>query len=135
VAKVELVAIAALDETPPKVPDGLRAVARLVDGSSLTGKVIGLQNDELKFLGRQLADTNRDGTVDELDTCVPVGGFINGLRLVGLALELIDTAEKAKQLTEDAAEAGRETTQKLTKKHEDEIDALVTSKSKEIQEG
>ena len=26
---------------------------------------------------RKLADTNEDGEVDELDTCIPVGGFIN----------------------------------------------------------
>jgi serine protease Do len=42
---------------------------------------------------RQIVDTNRDGIVDDLDTCVPVGGFINGLRPLSLALELIDAAE------------------------------------------
>ncbi len=41
---------------------------------------------------RQIVDTNRDGIIDGLDTCVPVGGFINGLRPVNLALELIDAA-------------------------------------------
>ncbi len=40
-----------------------------------------------------VADTNRDGIIDEVDTCVPTGGFINGLRPVGLALALIDAAE------------------------------------------
>lgn len=49
VAKIELVAIAALDETPPKLPDGLRVVARLVDGSSVTGRLKGLQNDQLEL--------------------------------------------------------------------------------------
>ncbi len=41
---------------------------------------------------RQIVDTNRDGFIDDLDTCVPVGGFINGLRPVSLALALIDAA-------------------------------------------
>lgn len=40
-----------------------------------------------------VADTNRDGLIDELDACVPTGGFINGLRPVGLALALIEAAE------------------------------------------
>ncbi len=42
---------------------------------------------------RQVVDTNRDGYIDELDTCVPVGGFINGLRPASLALARIDAAE------------------------------------------
>lgn len=42
---------------------------------------------------RFVVDTNRDGTVDDLDTCVPIGGFINGLRPVALALPLIAAAE------------------------------------------
>lgn len=42
---------------------------------------------------RLLSDTNRDGVIDDRDTCVPVGGFINGLRPVNLALPLIDAAE------------------------------------------
>jgi len=42
---------------------------------------------------RFVVDTNRDGTVDEQDTCVPVGGFINGMRPVALALPLIRAAE------------------------------------------
>jgi S1-C subfamily serine protease len=41
---------------------------------------------------RPLADTNRDGRVDDSDTCVPVGGFINALRPVNLARPLIDAA-------------------------------------------
>ncbi len=42
---------------------------------------------------RYVADTNRDGIIDEQDNCVPVGGFINGLRPVNLALPLVDAAE------------------------------------------
>ena len=41
---------------------------------------------------RPVADTNRDGYIDQNDTCVPIGGFINGLRPVNLALPLIDAA-------------------------------------------
>jgi serine protease Do len=41
---------------------------------------------------RPLADTNRDGRIDSNDTCVPVGGFINALRPINLAMPLIDAA-------------------------------------------
>ena len=41
---------------------------------------------------RYIADTNRDGDINEDDTCVPVGGFINGLRPVNLAEPLIAAA-------------------------------------------
>jgi S1-C subfamily serine protease len=41
---------------------------------------------------RPVADTNRDGYIDEYDTCVPIGGFINGLRPVNLAKPLIEAA-------------------------------------------
>lgn len=39
---------------------------------------------------RVLSDTNRDGQIDSGDSCVPVGGFINGLRPVNLATPLVD---------------------------------------------
>ncbi|MBI2912979.1 MAG: trypsin-like peptidase domain-containing protein [Chloroflexi bacterium] len=41
---------------------------------------------------RFVADTNRDGNIDEEDTCVPIGGFINGLRPVNLAEPLVAAA-------------------------------------------
>jgi len=41
---------------------------------------------------RNLADTNRDGVIDDLDSCVPIGGFINGLRPVNLAADLLQAA-------------------------------------------
>jgi S1-C subfamily serine protease len=41
---------------------------------------------------RPVADTNRDGKVDDSDTCVPIGGFINALRPVSLAKALIEAA-------------------------------------------
>jgi len=46
----------------------------------------------------------------------------------------IDTEEKATTLTEDEAKSVKDATQKMTKKHEDEVDALVGAKAKEIEE-
>ncbi len=43
---------------------------------------------------RVLADTNRDGVIDELDSCVPTGGFINALRPISLAIPLIEAAQR-----------------------------------------
>ncbi len=45
-----------------------------------------------------------------------------------------DTAEKEKALSEDAAKDVKDRIQKLTKKYEDEIDAVVAAKTKEIEE-
>lgn len=42
---------------------------------------------------RAIADTNGDGLIDDADSCVPVGGFINALRPVNLAKPLIDAVE------------------------------------------
>lgn len=42
---------------------------------------------------RVLADTNRDGIVDDNDNCIPTGGFINALRPINLALPLIEAAQ------------------------------------------
>lgn len=41
---------------------------------------------------RSQADTNADGAIDKLDPCVPIGGFLNGLRPVNLAKPLLDQA-------------------------------------------
>jgi serine protease Do len=46
---------------------------------------------------RPVVDTNRDGVIDENDTCVPIGGFINGLRPVNLAAPLIEAAYNDRQ--------------------------------------
>jgi ribosome recycling factor len=50
------------------------------------------------------------------------------------ANKLIDAEEKAKTCTEDQAKAAKEAVQKLTNKHEGEIDEVVKSKTKEIEE-
>jgi S1-C subfamily serine protease len=42
---------------------------------------------------RVIQDTNGDGVVDSRDTCIPIGGFINGLRPINLALPLIKAAQ------------------------------------------
>jgi hypothetical protein len=44
---------------------------------------------------RPLADTNADGAVDASDNCVPIGGFLNGIRPINLALSLIGEARQA----------------------------------------
>ncbi len=43
---------------------------------------------------RVLADTNRDGRIDDQDSCVPTGGFINALRPLDLATPLIEAAQR-----------------------------------------
>ncbi|MGC8874027.1 MAG: S1 family peptidase, partial [Chloroflexia bacterium] len=43
---------------------------------------------------RYIADTNGDGKIDENDTCVPMGGFINALRPINLAKPLIEAAAR-----------------------------------------
>jgi S1-C subfamily serine protease len=42
---------------------------------------------------RVIQDTNGDGTIDNKDTCIPIGGFINALRPINLALPLIKAAQ------------------------------------------
>ena len=44
---------------------------------------------------RRIEDTNGDGAVDDLDSCVPLGGFLNGLRPINLAKALIAGADGA----------------------------------------
>jgi len=50
------------------------------------------------------------------------------------ANKAIDVAEKAKTLSEDSAKDAKDSIQKATKKYEDEIDSVVTAKTKEIEE-
>ncbi len=46
---------------------------------------------------RILADTNYDGFIDQDDTCIPTGGFINSLRPVNLAKPLIEAAIRGEE--------------------------------------
>ena len=50
------------------------------------------------------------------------------------ANKAVDTVEKAKTISEDEAKDSKDRVQKLTKKHEDEIDKVVAAKTKEIEE-
>lgn len=43
---------------------------------------------------RPVRDTNRDGYIDANDDCVPTGGFINALRPINLAKDMIDAARR-----------------------------------------
>lgn len=51
---------------------------------------------------RPVADTNGDGVIDDRDSAVPIGGFINGLRPVKLALPLIEQARSGVTVERDA---------------------------------
>ncbi len=62
----------------------------------------GGSNEELVDC-RVIADTNGDGRVDERDVCVPVGGFINAMRPVNLAIPLIEQARAIIAALETAA--------------------------------
>lgn len=76
VSKVEMVAIAPLEEPPPR-PTGLRVVARLIDGSALTGQLVGLSGEELRLrhpLGPQGELTLGLPRVEEL--AVENGAFV-----------------------------------------------------------
>ncbi len=44
---------------------------------------------------RVITDTNGDGRTNGDDQCVPIGGFLNGLRPINLALPLIEEARSA----------------------------------------
>lgn len=48
---------------------------------------------------RVVQDTNGDGQLTKEDTCIPIGGFINGLRPINLAEPLIQAAQAGKQYT------------------------------------
>jgi S1-C subfamily serine protease len=55
---------------------------------------LGYGGDDQYVDCRVIADTNRDGFIDDLDSCVPTGGFINALRPVTLARPLIEAAQR-----------------------------------------
>jgi len=62
------------------------------------GRVIGIPTKARASEGgpaidcRPVNDTNGDGLVDEADTCVPVGGFLNGIRPINLSFDLLAAA-------------------------------------------
>ena len=50
------------------------------------------------------------------------------------ANKAVDALEKAKTLSKDEAKDSKDRVQKLTRKHEEEIEAVVAAKTKEIEE-
>ncbi|HJR78474.1 MAG TPA: trypsin-like peptidase domain-containing protein [Anaerolineales bacterium] len=60
---------------------------------------------------RVVQDTNGDGQLTKEDTCIPIGGFINALRPVNLALPLIEAARAHKQYVSPYQIPGTVTTQ------------------------
>lgn len=66
------------------------------------GQLVGVptkfgSGDDFELDCRQYSDTNNDGRIDENDACIPMGGFINALRPVKLALPLIEAAQRGIQ--------------------------------------
>ncbi|NJN79121.1 MAG: trypsin-like peptidase domain-containing protein [Anaerolineales bacterium] len=55
---------------------------------------------------RVVQDTNGDGQIDGNDSCVPIGGFLNGIRPVNLALPLIQSAQNGKEYTSPYTQTG-----------------------------
>lgn len=55
---------------------------------------------------RPLADTNRDGIINDNDNCVPTGGFINAVRPVDLALPMIEAARAGEVAIEEEIGSG-----------------------------
>lgn len=55
---------------------------------------------------RVVQDTNGDGVIDNNDTCVPIGGFLNGIRPVKLALPLLEAAQAGKQYVSPFTQGG-----------------------------
>jgi len=51
---------------------------------------LGSGNEENLIDCQYVADTNLDGVINTLDTCVPVGGYINALRPINLAQLLLE---------------------------------------------
>ncbi len=55
---------------------------------------------------RVVQDTNGDGRLDQQDTCIPIGGFINALRPVELARPLIEAAQSGVEYVSPFGSAG-----------------------------
>jgi hypothetical protein len=77
--------------------------AAIDDDGRLVGvpTIVGASSTTKTVECRPLADTNNDGTVDGSDTCVSVGGFLNGIRPAKLATELLAGAATAAPLSLD----------------------------------
>ncbi len=69
---------------------------------------LGSGSEDDQFECRRLADTNDDGYIDESDSCISVGGFINALRPINLAKPLIARALNGEIEAPPTAEPERE---------------------------
>jgi S1-C subfamily serine protease len=78
----------------------------------IDGNLIGVPTQAAASAGsdivdcRVITDTNGDGQLDAADQCVPIGGFLNGLRPVNLARSLITEAASGAPITIDADRPG-----------------------------
>ena len=63
---------------------------------------------------RVIQDTNGDGVLDNKDTCIPIGGFINALRPINLAIPLIKAAQSGLVYTSPYAGQAAQSTSQAT---------------------
>jgi serine protease Do len=63
---------------------------------------------------RVIQDTNGDGQLDNNDTCIPIGGFINALRPVNLAIPLIKAAQSGLAYTSPYGQSGSQGSSQAT---------------------
>ncbi len=82
-------------KTEASLSGGNSGGAAVDRGGRLVGvpSIVGVGSGDLPTVDcRPLADTNGDGRLDGEDTCVPVGGFINGVRPIVFAEDVLDDA-------------------------------------------
>ncbi|MHB1354362.1 MAG: S1 family peptidase [Anaerolineae bacterium] len=89
------------DETVAYQRGWLKTDASIAGGNSggtavdADGILVGIPTRGSMVDVRRIADTNGDGIIDEADSAVPTGGFINLLRPVNLAYDLISQAQNS----------------------------------------
>jgi ribosome recycling factor len=116
----------------PYDPSTLKDIERAIRGSDIgitplsDGKVIRLPIPPLSGERRQ----QLRGQIRKLGEKQKVA--IRNLRRD--ANKQIDAEQKAKRISEDDADRSKENVQELTKKYEDQVDALVAAKATEIEE-
>ncbi|MDP9302707.1 MAG: serine protease, partial [Actinomycetota bacterium] len=57
----------------------------LIGVPTIAGATVGMDVTDC----RRIQDTNQDGLLNEHDSCIPIGGFLNGIRPVNLARSMI----------------------------------------------
>lgn len=90
-------------KTDATIAGGNSGGAAINDAGELVGvpTIVGAGGTTQAVECRPLADTNGDGRLDGTDTCVSVGGFLNGVRPARLAEELIRAASGAAAISFD----------------------------------